>query len=119
MEGKNVVPKMCPFLTLGRLQVQTTLETLNPQPAGVIGAEIKVGFVPCQREKCGVWAEKAERCSLSALGNEAGDNGERLGNLAAELSALIDRLDEFEKTARKQAAAFETIAQGYAQKSAG
>lgn len=115
-EEKKPLPKMCPFLTLGRLQVQTTLATLNPEPAGVVGAEIKIGFVPCQRENCGLWAVASSKCSLAALGDEAAENGTRLGNIPAELVAFTDRLEGFLSAANRQADAFEKIAEDYEKK---
>lgn len=115
----NEPPKICPFLTLGRLQVQSTLATLQPEMAGMVGAEIKVGFIPCQKEKCGLWAAASSKCSLAALGDEAAENGTRLGNVAAELSAFVDKLAVFETAANRQADAFKKIAEGYEKKLAG
>lgn len=117
-EAKTLIQKICPFLTLGRLQVQTVLNTLQPQQAGIVGAEIQVGFIPCQKEKCGLWAEASSKCSLAALGDEAAANGERLGNVAAELSVFVDRLGGFESAAKKQADSFQKIAEGYQKKTA-
>lgn len=117
-EAKTPAVIICPFLTLGRLQVMTTLKTLQPEPAGMVGAKIEVGFIPCQKEKCGLWAAASSKCSLAALGDEAVANGERLGNVAAELSVFVDRLEGFESASKKQADSFQKIAEGYERKKA-
>jgi len=100
-------PKICPFLTLGRLQVMSTLKVLQPDPPGMVGAEIQVGFIPCQKGKCGLWSEGNEKCSLAALGD------------GLEMVRLTEKLEDVERGFFKAAAAMEKIAEGYEKKTGG
>jgi hypothetical protein len=77
----TVQPKICPLLTAGTLQVQNALRMMQPQEAGVIGANLQVTFVGCQKEKCAWWTNGA-----------AGSEGDcALKVLAVEMSAVADK----------------------------
>ena len=69
-------PKICPFLTVGSLQIQNIVRMMNPQQPGTVQGQIAVSFAPCQQEKCALWCAHGTNgdgdCSLKVLAVEAG-----------------------------------------------